>query len=58
MGLENIERNVWAVTLRDIIVTKSPFHRNGQIVLLMNEDERNAEISQGFDQVMRGMMGL
>lgn len=29
MGLENIERNVWAAGLRDMVFTKSPFHRNG-----------------------------
>ena len=45
MGLENIEKNVWAVTLKDIIFKKSPLHRNGEIVLLMTEEQRNLEIA-------------
>ena len=45
MGLENIEKNVWAVTLKDIVYKKSPFHRHGDIVLMMSEENRNLEIS-------------
>lgn len=52
MGLENIEKNVWAVALRDIVYTKCPFHRNGHLVLTMNEEIRNAEITKSFDQIL------
>ena len=40
MGLENCDKNIWAVALRDIIYKKS-----SNEILLMSEDQRNLEIA-------------
>jgi hypothetical protein len=42
MGIENCDKNVWAVALRDIVFKKFP---SGQNSLTLSEESRNKEIS-------------
>ena len=56
MGIENIEKNVWAVALKDIVFTKA--NMNGIQVLNMNEEVRNVQISINNEKIVKCLLSL
>jgi hypothetical protein len=53
MGLENCDKNVWAVALKDVIVNKLT-----EEMLYLGENDRNAILFKNNDLLLKGIQGL
>jgi hypothetical protein len=53
MGLDNCDKNVWAVALKDVITNKLK-----EEMLFLGEDDRNAIISKNNELLLKGIQSL
>ncbi len=53
MGLENCDKNVWAVALKEIVIKKSK-----EQYFYLSEEERNNIITRNNDNIIKGIQAV
>lgn len=53
MGLDNCDKNVWAVALKEAVESKYK-----ESILVINEEERTKLINKGNETIMKGIQGV
>ena len=53
MGLENCDKNAWAVALKEVVIAKCQ-----EEVLNLNEEQRNKVMSKNNETMVKGIKAL